>query len=102
MGQIRWREYDKDNYRIVEEIHKVIVHRFSLGDVEDPDLYAGEPLLQWQNSDAGKFILEHAVDTPIWQRQVDHQSYGWQYVIIAELEKKKLSEYYLRFDKIKK
>jgi len=101
MDKVRWREFDKDGYRHVKEIHKVTVHKFSMGDVEDPDLYAAEPLMAWQNSDAGKFVMEHAIETPIWHRQTDPYNYGYQYVIVAELEKKKLSEFYLRFDKVK-
>lgn len=101
MGKVRWREFDKDGYRHVEEIHEVVVHRFRMGDVEDPDLYAAHPLWEWQESEAGKFVMEHAVETPIWHRQADLQNYGHQYIIVAELEKKKLSEFYLKFDKVK-
>ena len=101
MGSVRWREFDKDGYRHVEEIHKVTVHKFSMGDVEDPDLYAAQPLWEWQESEQGKFVMEHAIETPIWHRQADPYNYGYQYVIVAELEKKKLSEFYLRFDKPK-
>ena len=101
MGQVRYEYVDEDGQRMVKEIHKVVVHTFRMGDVEDPDLYASQPLSEWQDSDAGKFILEHAIETPIWQKNVDAISWGWQFVIIAELEKKKLSEYYLRFDKVK-
>jgi hypothetical protein len=101
MGQVRYQYVDEDGQRSVKEIHTVVVHRFNMGDVEDPDLYAAQPIYEWQESEAGKFVLEHAVETPIWQRQIDNVQYGWQYVIIAELEKKKLSEFYLRFDKVK-
>ena len=101
MGQVRYQYVDEDGQRSVKEIHKVVVHRFNMGDVEDPDLYAAQPISEWQDSEAGRFVLENAVETPIWQRQLDNAQYGWQYVIIAELEKKKLSEYYLRFDKVK-
>jgi len=101
MGQVRYEYVDEDGQRMVKEIHKVVVHTFRMGDVEDPDLYASEPLMKWQDSDEGKFVLEHAVETPIWQKHVDNIYWGWQFVIIAELEKKKLSEYYLRFDKVK-
>jgi hypothetical protein len=81
----------------VKEIHKVVVHRFRLGDVEDPDLYAAQPLHQWEQTDQGKFVMEHAVDTPEWHRKVDQFSYGYEYAIVAELEMKKLSEFYLRW-----
>jgi len=99
MGPVRWKVRVVDNKEIVDEIHKVIVHRFQVGDVEDPDLYAGEPLWNWQQSDAGKFVMENAIDNPVWHRQHDILNYGYQFVIVAELEKKKLSEFYLRWGK---
>ena len=97
MGTVRYQVLSDDT---VEEIHTTVVHTFMMGDVEDPDLYAGEPLWKWQESEAGKFVMEHAKETPIWQRQHSHLTYGWQYAIIAKLEKKKLSEFYLRFGNI--
>jgi hypothetical protein len=101
MGKVRWEQSYEGDQLVVKEIHKVIVHRFRLGDVEDPDLYAAEPLYKWQESDPGKFIMEHAIDKPEWHRHLDQSTYGYQYAIVAELEMKKLSEYYLRFGPIK-
>jgi hypothetical protein len=101
MGSIRWRTVDKDGLRIVEEIYKVVVHSFTMGDVEDPDLWAADPLWKWQNSEEGKFVMENAIETPSWHRQIDNTTWGHKYTIVAELEKKKLSEFYLKFDKIK-
>ena len=40
MDKVRYIVFDKDGERCVEEIHKIVVHRFRMGDVEDPDLYA--------------------------------------------------------------
>jgi hypothetical protein len=42
--------------------------------------------------------MEHATETPKWERTIDHMHFGYQYAIVATLEKKKLSEFYLRFD----
>lgn len=99
MGTVRYKINEQNGPKIVEEIHKIVVHKFSIGDVEDPDLYAAEPLWKWQESEQGKFVMEHAVDKPVWHRQVDAQNYGHQYVVVAELEAKKLSEFYLRWGK---
>ena len=41
--------------------------------------------------------MEHAIDKPTWHRQLDQFSYGYEYAIEAELEMKKLSEFYLKF-----
>jgi len=92
--------YTVDDQQTVQEIHKVIVHTFRMGDVEDPDIYAAQPLWEWQESGPGKFVMEHALDIPEWQRSVDHLTWGHTYAIIAELEKKKLAEFYLRFGKV--
>jgi hypothetical protein len=99
MGSIRCQVRVVGDQHIVDEIHKVVVHRFRMGDVEDPDLYAAQPIYEWQQTDQGKFIMEHAIDKPEWHRQLDPQSYGYQYAIVAELEKKKLSEFYLKWGK---
>jgi hypothetical protein len=71
---------------VAHRIHNVIVHRFQLGDVEDPDLYAAEPLIEWQNSEAGQWAMTHAIETPMWHRQHDHQSWGYSYAVSAQLK----------------
>lgn len=97
MGRIRYKEVRNGNEITVREIHKVVVHRFRLGDVEDPEIYAAEPIWNWQQTEAGKFVMEHAEDQPVYHQHIDHMHYGYQYAITAELEKKKLAEFYLRF-----
>ena len=63
----------------------VIVHSIRMGDVEDPELYAAQPIREWMESDAGKFIIEHAVDKPYWHGSIDLSSYGHRYDIVARL-----------------
>jgi len=99
MPAVRYKELEENGQLTVKEIHKVVVHTFTMGDVEDPDLYAAEPMWKWQESEQGKFVMENAVDQPEWHRHLDHTSYGYKYAITAELETKKLSEFYLRWGK---
>jgi hypothetical protein len=68
------------------KIHTVTVHSFSMGDVEDPDLYAAQPLFDWQESEMGKWVMERAVDTPEWHRRADMLLYGYQYAVVAKLK----------------
>ena len=70
----------------VHEIHTVVVHRFRMGDVEDPDLYAAEPLYQWQQSEMGKWVMERAVDTPEWHRHNNQMEWNTQYAVVAKLK----------------
>ena len=70
---------------IAHRIHKIVVHTFTMADVEDPDLYAAEPLLKWQNSEEGQWIMAHAVETPIWHKMTDYASFSYKFAITAKL-----------------
>ncbi len=80
----------------VEECKEVIVHQFSMGDVEDPDLYAAQPLMEWEQSEAGQWVMKNAADTPTWYRTADPMSYGYKYQIRAKLMGPALTEWLLR------
>ena len=93
-----WQPYQ---VKLVEDrwvaFRDVIVHTIRMGDVEDPDLYAAQPIWEWQESEAGRFIMEHAVESPYWIRQVDHSSYGHQYRIMARLSEQNQTFFRLKF-----
>jgi hypothetical protein len=92
----------KDTYRYmiiddrVEEVREIVVHEFAMGDVEDPDLYAAQPLCEWQDSEQGQWVMEHAIETPCWYRIPDTMQYGYKYQIRAKLSGPRLTEYLLR------
>ncbi len=93
----------KDKYVLVgdrvEEVKEIIVHEFSMGDVEDPDLYAAEPLHKWEDSEQGRWIMKNAVETPSWYRIADFTSFGYRYQIRAKLMGPALTEWMLRYGK---
>jgi hypothetical protein len=89
-------EYKIINDQLVR-FSDVCVHEFTMGDVEDPDLYAAQPLWEWQDSEAGKFVMEHAAESPYWIRQTDHSSYGYQYRIMARLSEPNQTFFRLKF-----
>ena len=93
----------KDTYRYmiiddkVEEVREIVVHEFMMGDVEDPDLYAAQPLWEWQQSEQGQWIMENSVETPSWYRIPDMMQYGYKFQIRAKLSGPRLTEYLLRY-----
>ena len=97
------RLFKAPEYRLVNgnavKFTDVIVHAFSMGDVEDPDLYAAEPLLQWQQSEAGAWVMAHAEETPFWHRQLDACSYGYKYYIIARMTEQNQTYWTLKWQK---
>lgn len=76
---------------------KIIVHTFSVGDVEDPEIYAAEPIWHWQQTEAGRFVMEHAVQTPSYHSQLDYNSYGYSYAIRAEFADVDATFYQLKY-----
>lgn len=73
-----------------------------MGDVEDPDLFVAEPIWKWQQTDAGKFVMERAIETPRWIRNIDQYTYGYKYAIMAAFDEKTRAEFYLRYGSVKK
>lgn len=70
---------------LAHRIHKVLVHSFTMGDVDDPDLYAAQPLCDWEKSEEGRWVMAHAIESPIWHRIHDYQIMGYRYGITAKL-----------------
>ena len=83
----------------VEEVKTLTVYEFSMGDVEDPDLYAAQPLIEWEKSERGQWIMKNACDTPTWYRIADPSTYGYKYQIRAKLMGPALTEWLLRYGK---
>ena len=82
----------------MEETRTVVVYKFTLGDVEDPEIYAAGPIWDWQQSESGKWVMANAVETPSYARIFDSSTYaGYSYVISAKLQGAKLTEWLLRY-----
>lgn len=75
------------------------VHSFRLGDVEDPDIYAAIPIGEWQDTPAGKWVMEHALEPPTYSIMQDYHSYGVKCRIDAKFDERNAFEYCLRFAK---
>ena len=97
------RLFKKSEWKLVNnqavKYSDVKVYEFNLGDVEDPDLYAGEPLYQWQQTEAGQWVMEHAVETPFWHRVVNPYTFGYTYYIIARLSEQDHTYWTLKWQK---
>ena len=81
----------------VEEVKELVVHSFTMGDVEDPDLYAAQPLYEWEQSEMGQWVMQNACDTPTWHRMADVASYGYKYQIRAKFMGPALTQMLLKY-----
>ena len=98
MGRIRYQIIQHNGQDRVLEIHKKVFHKIYIDPHPYPYLMIEEPIYKWRQSDAGKFVIDNAItDSLEWQQQMDLSTYGHVYLVIAEMESKKLSEYYLKW-----
>ena len=99
--EAHYRHYKAEEVRVIGDravrFSDVCVQSFRMGDVEDPDIMAGEPLWQWQQSDAGKWVMENAEEPPYWIRALDVTTYGHVYKIMARLSEHNQTYFKLKF-----
>jgi 3'-phosphoadenosine 5'-phosphosulfate sulfotransferase (PAPS reductase)/FAD synthetase len=98
-------EFNRPKYQvhtsdIGEEVVTIteVVHTIRMGDVEDPDLMIAQPIWEWQQTDAGKWIMENSNPVPSWHHHTDVNTYGHIYQIRAYLTHKQLTYYKLKFE----
>ena len=77
---------------------RIKVHTIRMGDVEDPDLFVGQPIWEWQQTEMGKWIMENSAPTPSWHRYADPMTYGYEYHIVAYLTPKQLTYWKLKYE----
>jgi hypothetical protein len=101
-------EYDKEPPWLVHldqttgapiKVYNTCVHHFSMGDVDDPEIYAAGPLWDWQNSEAGKWVTKHAVEKPRFCQSIDVYNLGYKYLIYAKLADKDYTFWCLKWGK---
>jgi hypothetical protein len=78
---------------------KTLLHEFRMGDVEDPGLYAAEPLLAWQKTEAGAWCMEHCAELPIFYVNPDPDNWGYRITVMGELEEKDYTFWKLKYSK---
>ena len=75
----------------------VCVREITIGDVEDPDIYVGQNIWEWQQTAAGEFVMENAVEKPYWTRSTDYASFGHKYRIMARLSEQNETFFRLKY-----
>ena len=63
----------------------VVFHSFTMGDVEDPEIYAAQPIWEWQQTEQGKWVMEHCKD-PVYNLGPDPAYMGYRIRLSGELE----------------
>ena len=68
-------------------------------DVDDVDIYVAEPIWQWQQTDAGRWVMARARELK-YHTFADPNTFGYRVVICGEIpEGPELTEYLLKYGK---
>lgn len=67
---------------------KIVLHELIMGDVEDPYLYAGFPISEWQATDKGRWCMEHAQGEMVFHCIPSVENFGYRVVITGELKER--------------
>lgn len=73
------------------------VHDFFLGDSDDPYLMAAFPLSAWEKSEQGQYVMERAIEQPVFFCDQDPARFGYRVSIYAYLKEEDLTYYYLKY-----
>ena len=63
----------------------MILHEFTMGDCEDPYLYAAHPIWEWQQTEQGRWIMANVIEDPVFYIQPDARTFGQRVVITGKL-----------------
>lgn len=74
----------------------MVVHEILLGDVEDPVLFAAEPLIAWEKTEQGQWVMKNSVDKPTWYLCA-HERYTQKIQITATLSESNATYFKLKW-----
>ena len=70
---------------IPKTIYDLVVFKFTISDGDDPDLHVAEILSEWEHSESGRWVVDHAVEIPRWYRNVNVSSYSYEFLVKAQM-----------------
>ena len=71
-------------------------HSFRMGDVDDVDIYAAQPIWEWQQTEHGRWVMAHARELRYYTG-ADPHAFGYRVTIQGHLEPHDATEYFLRW-----
>ena len=80
----------------MSKLVQLMVHSFNMTDVEDPDIYVASPILDWQKTELGKWVMEHGVD-PSYSIQADIENYGYKVIITSKFTESDATFFSLKY-----
>jgi hypothetical protein len=75
----------------------ILFKEIAMGDVEDPELYAAVTIMDWEKSEQGKWVMEHATEVPCFRIIPNPETYGFKIQIYGKLREQDEIIYRLKY-----
>ena len=75
----------------------ITFHQFTLGDVEDPEIYAAPEIINWEKSDRGVWCKEHSTIPVSYRVVTDFSAWSYRVDIYGDLAPADLTFYNLKW-----
>ena len=74
----------------------IVFHTFGIGDPDDPEIYAAQPLYEFMKTTKGQWIKKNCLD-PKYVIRADVHTFGQRVIVYGEVDDILATEYYLRW-----
>ena len=79
-------------------MRRITFHTFTMGDVDDPEIYAAQPIWEWQQTEQGQWVMQHCRD-PKYTIGPDGSSWGHCVRLYGEVEDQAATFFQLKWGK---
>ena len=76
---------------------KILVHSIEMGDVEDPEIYAADPIIEFEKTEQGLWLKEHSLEQMEFIIRPNGGAFGFIIHLFAQLTDKDLTYYSLKW-----
>ena len=76
---------------------RLSLHQFRMGDVDDVEIYVAQPIYEWQQTEVGRWCMEHATNLH-YLTGFDPTGFGYKITITGDLDDKLATEFLLRWN----
>ena len=77
---------------------RITFHTFTMGDVDDPDIYVAQPIWEWQQTEQGQWVMAHCKD-PKYTFHPDAHTWGHRVLLYGELDDQDATFWQLKWGK---
>jgi len=68
-------------------VRQITFHSFTMGDVDDVEIYAAQPLWDWQQTEQGQWVMSHCKE-PKYSIGPDGHSWGHRVRVYGVVDEK--------------